>query len=123
MIRVIRRKDDPTVLKAIGRIVSGTLGSFDPTIYEEVELPALPANYTLVPPDKTGDDILNELRQLFQSSPIVKQYALRQGMAEVVAAAQGNNIALMKYIIEQFTLPPEDETLRTQMLALFPPAN
>ena len=120
MMRVIRRKDDPTVIKRFAVLVNGSLGDFDEALYEEVELVGgLPNNYTLEPEPKTGSILLSELRALFQASPIEKQYALRQGMAEVVAAAQGNNIALMKYIIENFQLPAEDETLRTQMLAVF----
>ena len=119
-MRVIRRKDDPTVIKRFAALVTGSLGSFDTAIYEEVELhEGLPENFTLEPEPKTGQVILDELRQLFQGTPIEKQYALRQGMAEVVAAAQGNNIPLMKFIIENFTLPPEDEAIRQLMLDVF----
>jgi hypothetical protein len=123
-MRVIRSKTNPLVLKAFGTITQGSLGSFDTTLFEEIDLPnGLPENYTLLPREKTAPEVLAELRALFQGAPLSKQYQLREVMAEVVAASQGNNLPLMRYIIEHYVPAPEDVGIKTAMLAIMEPSS
>jgi hypothetical protein len=118
-MKVIRSKANPLLLKAFGTITQGSLGEFDLNLFEEVELQnGLPEGYTVLPREKTATEVLSDLRQLFQGASLVKQYQLRDVMAEVVAASQGNNLALMRYIIEQYVPAPEDVGIKTAMLNL-----
>lgn len=41
-MRIIRRKDNPLVIKSSGYVGPGGLGPFDSSVYEEVEVAALP---------------------------------------------------------------------------------
>jgi hypothetical protein len=118
-MRYIRKKNDILKIKAFGMVPAGGLGSFDTATYEEVE-GELPANWQLEIPQITGDDLLLQLRSVFRSLSVTQQYNFRQTMSEVVTAAQGDNIPLMRYIIEQVALPPEMESLRSALLATFP---
>lgn len=115
----IRRKDNTLMIKAFGMVAAGGLGTFDTSLYEEVE-GELPTHWQLEAPPLSGEELLVQLRALFRGLSVQEQYGFRQTMAEVVSAAQGNNIPLMRYIIEQVTLPANMESLRASLLAVFP---
>jgi hypothetical protein len=78
------------------------------------------------PPPKSAQSILLEMRQLFTGQPLPVQYEFRQVVAEVQAAAESDNIALMRYMIEQMDFshaktinPTQGETFRTLFLKCF----
>jgi hypothetical protein len=78
------------------------------------------------PPEQSATDILLHMRSLFSNQPLALQYEFRQAMAEVQAATEANNIALMRYIIEridftQSTLitSEQGEQIRTLFLGCF----
>jgi hypothetical protein len=119
MMRYIRRKNNILIIKAFGMVGAGGLGTFDANLYEEIE-GALPANFQLEPPALSGEDLLLQLRAQFRGLSVEQQYGFRQTMSEVVAAAQGDNILLMRYIIQQVALPASMESLRVSLLAVFP---
>lgn len=115
--RYIARLDTPTVLKAWGYVEAGGLGTFDPAIYQEVE-GALPQGHSFESEPATPQQRLGQLGNLFKTLPLATQYSFRQTMAEVATAAQGNNLPLMAYIVDQTSVPPELETIKQTMLTL-----
>jgi hypothetical protein len=113
----VRRKNSPLQILSNGHSERGKY-QFDSTLYEEVE-GDLPNNvqYEAIPP--SGMEILNRIRTNFRSLTLEQQYQLRGTMAEVVAAAQMNNVPLMREVLARVILLPTLEPLRGQMLAQF----
>ena len=78
------------------------------------------------PPPKSAQAILLEMRQLFNGQSLPVQYEFRQVVAEVQAAAESENIPLMRYIIEHLDFstattitPTQGEAFRTLFLTCF----
>ena len=78
------------------------------------------------PAPKSAQAILLEMRQLFGGQALPVQYEFRQVVAEVQAAAESENIPLMRYIIEHVDFshastisPTQGEAFRTLFLTCF----
>ena len=126
----IRRKDNP--LKILAFAYSDGPGkikeSFDPAIYEEVELEALPQGYEMEPTPKSLNKQLEEAFLQILPSHIGQPYLTDTVIAIIMTAKEGvidaNNIdptgALAAATIRGITLPSEMEADRQQLLELFP---
>ncbi|MCE2930042.1 MAG: hypothetical protein LW809_01475 [Vampirovibrionales bacterium] len=78
------------------------------------------------PPPKSAQAILLEMRQLYTGQALPVQYEFRQALVEVQAAAESENLPLMRYIIEQMDFshaktitPTQGEGFRTLFLECF----
>jgi hypothetical protein len=94
-------------------------------VYELVVRTSL-EGLTLETPPKTAREILLQMRSLFGTQPLPLQYAFKHVVAEVQAAAEGENIPLMRYILErldftssQVITPTQGELFRTAFLSCF----
>jgi hypothetical protein len=84
------------------------------------------SEWQVPPPPKSAQAILLDMRQLFTGQALPVQYEFRQVVAEVQAAAESENLPLMRYIIEQMDFsraktitPTQGETFRTLFLNCF----
>ncbi|MBY0451236.1 MAG: hypothetical protein K2X01_11490 [Cyanobacteria bacterium] len=123
MMRLIRRKDNPFVLKAFGYVESGGLGSFDPTLYEEVE-GELPLGWEIeefVSPMDKVKEIFNRAitEKPSVATPKVQKELLK--LAGTVERAIGLGLyAAAREAINEPLLHPELEPYRTEMLKALP---
>jgi len=78
MMRVIRKKNNPNIIKAYGYVEAGGLGDYDSTIFEEVQLDQLPESFEFYqePPLLRGEDIKRFLVQQFQNQSLEERKAL-----------------------------------------------
>lgn len=115
----IRRKNNPLrILARAYTTAAGQVRDFDESIYEEVQ-GELPEGWEMEPKPKPASNYLDELAELFQTLDLSIQYTFLQSMAGVTAAAQRNNIPLMKYILEQTEVSTEWSPIKDAMLAIF----
>lgn len=123
MMRLIRRKDNPLILKAFGYVEPGGLGSFDPTLYEEVE-GELPLGWEIekfVSPMDNVKEIFNRAitEKPSIATPKVQKELLK--LADTVERAIGLGLyAAAREAINEPTLHPELESYRTEMLKILP---
>lgn len=62
---VIRQKNNPNIIKSFGYTAKGGLGEYDPEVFEEVELEALPENYEMYQetPLAMGTDLIRFINE------------------------------------------------------------
>jgi hypothetical protein len=110
----VARKDNPLTIKSYGHAQPNHY-HFDVALYEEHE-GALPEGWSLEPPPKSVDDVLQALRGLFQGLSLAVQYQHTATMAAIESAALSGNLPLMRYSIEQLGIDPD---FKAALLACF----
>ena len=112
--RYVREKANPLNYTKAGDVAPGGLGDFDQTLYEEVE-GTLPDGAVRIKPKGLAD----ELREIFNALPVdIRAYYGPAYSAVQDAILRGDNEAA-KLIVENADVPPELESLKNQMIAVF----
>ena len=114
-MRYIRRKDDPTVVKASGYVPPGGLGEFDEAVYEEIE-GRPPEGYTTEPPEKSLPERLNEK---FKTLPVDVRATFYTLKAAVKIALDEGDTDAAKRVIEMAPVTADLEAARDAMLQEF----
>lgn len=119
----ISRKDNPLMVKAFGKVVSGGLGTFDTTIYEEVQ-GDLPEGWQ----QEKNLSPMEAIKEVFQRAcvekptfmtPTAQKDLLKLADTIERAFTLGLNEAAREAIKEP-VLPVELESYRSEMLSMIP---
>ena len=107
-------KTNPLTIKSYGHAQPNHY-HFDAELYEEHE-GDLPEGWSLEPLPKSVNEVLQDLRGLFQGLSLAVQYQHTAAMATIESAALSGNLPLMRYSIEQLGIDP---AFKEALLACF----
>lgn len=113
---IIREIGSPARILAFNYGPAGSLGAFDPQVYEEVFEP-LPASFELVEPQTVADK-LSALFLSLDDATIAGFYVVKAAVAEAVRDGRYEAAALIIQAVDVTAAPASVQAAKAQFLAI-----
>lgn len=114
-MQLIRRLDNPLVVKAFGSVPFGGLGEFDPSIYIEETVENLPQGWVAEPEPLP---LIDQVKAYYSGLPIMQRLALAPSIKLILTLMELQDFESLTAVIDDSEFPAQHQQPLKTLLGL-----